>query len=118
MTTSTAQPAAAPKQRKPRPRPARKLALVQPLDALGRNGLLRLSVGKTTDEYILGRVPSDFGEGFTLAKRCYAPGEEDAIYHVDFLLHEVWRVRVPDHDSSSGGLMHQRFYDSVGAGFR
>ena len=64
MTTAT-QPA--PKQRKPRPRPARSLALlVRPSPETA--GVLRISVGKLTTDYIVLGVPSDFGRAFRLTK--------------------------------------------------
>ncbi len=64
MTTTTT---AAPKQRKPRPKPQRFVGLlIRP----GKNqtGVLRLTVGGKAQDYFLTPLPSDFGRGFRLVK--------------------------------------------------
>ena len=58
---------AAPRQRKPRPRPARSLALLVRPTATSA-GVLRLTVGKLVTDYVVLPVPSDFGRAFRLAK--------------------------------------------------
>ena len=76
MTTTTATPA--PRQRKPRPKPARHIALlVRPSDETA--GVVRITVGKASAEYILTAIPADFGRGFKLVKML---GEHEG-YHVN-----------------------------------
>jgi hypothetical protein len=46
----------APKQRKPI---SRSVDLLAPLDAAGKNGIIRITVGKQTDDYLVDRLPSN-----------------------------------------------------------
>jgi hypothetical protein len=63
-----------------RVKPVRTIRLVVPLNAEGGNGLVRISVGKEAADYLLSRIPADFGTAFRLEK----VGEEDATpYHVN-----------------------------------
>jgi hypothetical protein len=63
-----------------RVKPVRTIRLVVPLNAEGVNGLVRITVGKDTADYLLARIPADFGTAFRLEK----VGEEDATpYHVN-----------------------------------
>jgi hypothetical protein len=68
-------------QRKPRQRskPARFVRLLVSLNEQGENGLIRLTVGKQSDEYLTSKVPSDFGTAFRLVK---VGGEEESTYDV------------------------------------
>ena len=75
MNSTTA--TAAPRQRKPRPRPARSVRMVLSPSAL-HAGLVRIAVGKASNDYLLERLPSDFGAAFRLVK---VLGDHDA-YHV------------------------------------
>jgi hypothetical protein len=67
-----------------RVKPCRKCGLAVPLNADGKNGVLRIVELKgrkvVEDEYLLDRVPSDFGAAFHLVKRDY--GDEAHDYHV------------------------------------
>src|ERR1051325_7303103 len=63
------------KTRKTKKQP-RKISVVQPLDASGKNAIVRVTEGKKIDEYFLDRIGSDFGEAFEMVKRDYIPGEE------------------------------------------
>jgi hypothetical protein len=72
MTTTTT--TCAPRQRKPRARPARSIRLSVPLNAEGKHGLIAITVGKQTDDYFLARIPADWGQGFRLEKL----GSDDA----------------------------------------
>ena len=67
----------APRQRKPRPKPARSIRLmVRPTDETA--GVVRIAVGKDSADYILTVIPADFGRGFLLEKI----GHEES-YHVN-----------------------------------
>jgi hypothetical protein len=76
MSTTIA--TAAPRQRKPRAKPARSIGLLVHPSA-DTAGVVRITVGKSVTDYILLAVPSDFGRGFLLTKIL---GEHDA-YHVN-----------------------------------
>ena len=65
--------------RKPRPKPARTIRLAVPLNGEGKNGVVRIAVGRAADDYLISRVPSAFGSGFLLEKVGDAEG---AAYHV------------------------------------
>src|SRR6266478_5959407 len=75
METSTR--SAAPRQRKPRPKPARSIRLIIAPTATTA-GVIRITVGKTFDDYVLTAMRSDFGRAFQLVK---VFGEHDG-YHV------------------------------------
>ena len=71
--------------RKPRPKPARFVRLAVPLNADGKNGVIRIREVKgvrnpreVVDDYFLSRVASDFGDGFHVEKI----GEPESSYHV------------------------------------
>jgi hypothetical protein len=64
--------------RKPRPKPARSIRLEHPLNADGKNGVVRITVGKETGDYFLDRIPADFGLGFRVEE---IGGDE--VYHVN-----------------------------------
>jgi hypothetical protein len=59
---------------------SRKVGLAVPLDAEGKNGVPRIVELKgrrvIEDEYLIDRIPSDFGTAFHVEKRDYNPGEE------------------------------------------
>ncbi len=75
MTTVTP----APRQRKPRPKPARSIRLcVRPTPE--NAGVLRITVGKESADYLLTEIPADFGRGFLLEKVCF---DAPAAYHVN-----------------------------------
>jgi hypothetical protein len=63
---------------KPRTKPARSIRLEMPLNASGKGGIVRLTVGKDTGDYYLDRVPADFGLGFKVEE---IGGDE--VYHVN-----------------------------------
>ncbi len=76
MNTTIATPA--PRQRKPRPKPARSIGLcVRPSPETA--GVVRITVGNKSDDYILTTIPADFGRGFKLVKLL---GEHEG-YHVN-----------------------------------
>jgi hypothetical protein len=76
MSTTTA--TAAPRQRKPRAKPERRIRLaVRPNDHDGKNGVVCITVGKDTADYFLCRIASDWGQGFTVEQ---IGGTE--LYHV------------------------------------
>ncbi len=78
MTTTTA--TARPRQRKPRQKPARFVRLVVPPDGIGV-GVVRLTVGGKSGEYLLFPAAADFGRGFRVEKiGLEARGE---VYHVN-----------------------------------
>jgi hypothetical protein len=66
--------------RKPRKKPARTIRLAIPVNADGRNGVVRITVGKESQDYFLSRIPSDFGAGFCLEK---LGDEEGTAYQVN-----------------------------------
>ena len=74
---------AAVKARAPRPKPARFVNLVLPLNERGENGVVRIKVkdGRkvTVTDYHLSLIAAAFGRGFTLVK---VLGEHDG-YHVN-----------------------------------
>jgi hypothetical protein len=51
-----------------RVKPARTVQLVVCPNDQGENGLLRITVGKQTQDYLLARVAADFGRAFRLQK--------------------------------------------------
>jgi hypothetical protein len=53
--------------RKPRPKPQRSIRLEVPLGPDARTGIVAITVGKLTNEYILDRLPSDFGTAYRLS---------------------------------------------------
>ena len=70
---------AAPRQRKPRPKPARSIKLlVRP--APENAGVVRITVGKESADYLLTEVGADFGRGFLVEKVCF---DAPAAYHVN-----------------------------------
>ncbi len=82
MNTTTQQ--AAPRQRKPRPKPARSIRLmVRPSPET--SGVVRITVGKDAQDYILTAVPADFGRGFLLEKVSF---DAPAAYHVNIDSHK------------------------------
>ena len=76
---STATTPAAPRQRKPRPRPARSVRLVV-APAPDCAGVVRIAVGRAVAEYLLTEVPADFGRAFRVEKVCF---DAPAAYHVN-----------------------------------
>jgi hypothetical protein len=64
--------------RKPRPRPARSIRLVQLPEGV-KPGLVEITVGKETVTYWLLPAPSDFGRAFTLDKFAADGGERYAV---------------------------------------
>ena len=75
MSTTTATDN--PRQRKPRTKPERRIRLaVRPNDE-GKNGLVVITVGTQAVDYFLCRVPSDWGQAFSVEK---IGGKE--LYHV------------------------------------
>ena len=77
MATTTATPA--PRQRKPRAKPARSIRVcVKPTAETA--GVVRITVSKAAQDYILTVIPADFGRGFLVEKISFnAP----ASYHVN-----------------------------------
>jgi hypothetical protein len=53
---------------KPRKKPARSIRLVLRPNGDGRNGVVRITVGKESQDYFVSRIPSDFGTAFVLEK--------------------------------------------------
>ena len=78
MNSTTATPA--PRQpRKPRPKPARSIRLmVRPSPETF--GVVRLTVGKESHDYLLTELAADFGRGFRLEKVCF---DAPPPYHVN-----------------------------------
>ncbi len=67
------------RQRKPRPKPARSIALlIRPSDETA--GVVRITLGKVAQDYLLTAVPADFGRGFLLEKVSF---DAPAAYHVN-----------------------------------
>jgi hypothetical protein len=62
-----------------RVKPARTIRLAVPLNAEGQGGVVRITVGKESADYLLARVPADFGTAFRLEK----VGAEQDAYHVN-----------------------------------
>jgi hypothetical protein len=79
MSNATA--IAKPRQRKPRPKPERRIRLCVRPEGLS-SGLVRIRVGQVEADYLLTEVPADFGRGFKVEK--VGIGEDDAAtYHVN-----------------------------------
>ncbi len=77
MSTVTATPA--PRQRKPRPKPARSIRLcVRP--TAETVGVVRITVGKAAQDYLLTELAADFGRGFLVEKVSF---DAPAAYHVN-----------------------------------
>jgi hypothetical protein len=53
---------------KPRKKPARSIRLVLPPNGEGRNGVVKITVGKESQDYFLSAIPSDWGRAFVLEK--------------------------------------------------
>ena len=69
---------APPRQRKPRTKPARSIRLT--LKPFANNpGVVRITVGKESADYLLSEIPADYGRGFTVEKM----GADDGAYHVN-----------------------------------
>jgi hypothetical protein len=64
-------------QKRARVKPARTIRLVLAPNAEGKNGVVRIAVGKVSADYLLDRLPSDFGTAFRVQK-----AGEDACYNV------------------------------------
>ncbi len=79
MNTTT--PKAAPRQRKPRPKPARSIRLcVRPTEE--NVGVVRITVGKESHDYLLTEIPAvAFGRGFKVEKIGF--GCDESVYHVN-----------------------------------
>jgi hypothetical protein len=71
---------ARPRQRKPRVKPARYVRLVIPPDGVGV-GVVRLTVGGVSADYLLSRVAADYGRGFR-AEKIGLEGNGE-VYHVN-----------------------------------
>jgi hypothetical protein len=71
----------APRQRKPRSKPARTIGIVLPMNAEGENGIVRITVGKEAAEYMLIELAADYGRGFKVEKMG-TEGTESG-YHVN-----------------------------------
>jgi hypothetical protein len=73
---------ARPRQRKPRQKPQRFIGWALRPGPDGTNGVVRIRVGKAQADYLLTRIPADFGRGFRLEKiGLEADGEGP--YHVN-----------------------------------
>jgi hypothetical protein len=68
----------APRQRKPRPKPERRIGVALGFNAEGKNAVVNITVGKETDSYTVDRIAADWGQAFAVAKF----GTEDS-YHVN-----------------------------------
>jgi hypothetical protein len=78
MITTTE--AATRRQRKPRPKPERRIRLeVRPED--NGVGIVRITVGKDHADYFLTLIPADFGRGFKVEK--VGLHENEPPYHVN-----------------------------------
>jgi hypothetical protein len=73
------------KTRKPRPKPARSIALELAPNTDGQNAVVRITVGKETGRCTVSALPSDWGHAYSVQKI----GTED-IYHVN--LDGFWRT--------------------------
>ncbi len=70
---------AAPRQRKPRPKPARSIRLcVKP--SAETAGVVSITVGTAAQDYLLTEIPADFGRGFLVEKVSF---DAPAAYHVN-----------------------------------
>jgi len=69
---------AAPRVRKPRAKPERRIRLCVPLNDEGRNAVVRIAVDKDIGDYYLDRIPSDSGTAFQVEE---IGGDE--VYHVN-----------------------------------
>jgi hypothetical protein len=79
MTTTTT--TRAPRQRKPRPKPARFVRLVIKPDGANSLGVVRLTVAGRSADYLLTPLATDYGKGYRLEKiGLEANGEA---YHVN-----------------------------------
>jgi hypothetical protein len=67
---------AKPRQRKPRPKPKRRIRRLCVRPEGLSSGLVRISVGKDEADYLLTELAADFGRGFFVEK--VGAGEEDA----------------------------------------
>src|ERR1700676_2450701 len=77
--SSTTAPAAA-RQRKPRVKPARSIRLcVRP--TAENVGVVKITVGKESFDYLLTPIPADFGRGFLVEKIGFQCDE--SVYHVN-----------------------------------
>jgi hypothetical protein len=70
----------APRQRKPRQKLARFARVVIPPDGIGV-GVVRLTVGGKSADYLLTTIPADFGRGFKVEKVGLEGNGE--VYHVN-----------------------------------
>jgi hypothetical protein len=70
-----------PRQRKPRSKPVRTIGILVPLNDQGMNGVVKITVGKKTDEYTVSRIEADFGQGFALEK--VGAESKENTYHVN-----------------------------------
>jgi hypothetical protein len=61
-----------------RVKPARTIRVVLPLNSEGKNGVVRIAVGKDAADYLVDRLPSDFGTAFRVQK-----AGEDTFYNVN-----------------------------------
>src|SRR5690349_21675026 len=61
-----------------RVKPVRTIRLVVPPNGDGRNGVVRIAVGRDAADYLLDRLPSDFGTAFRVQK-----AGEDTFYNVN-----------------------------------
>ncbi len=78
MATTTATRAPR-QQRKPRPKAARSIRLcVRPSDETA--GVVRISVGKAAQDYLLTELAADFGRGFLVEKVSF---DAPTAYHVN-----------------------------------
>jgi hypothetical protein len=77
MATTTA--TAAPRQRKPRPKPARSIRLIVS-PAPDCTGVVRIAIGKEAPDYLLTEFAADFGRGFLVEKVSF---DAPAAYHVN-----------------------------------
>ena len=70
------------RQRKPRPKPARKIRLCLPPAPSGW-GVVEITIGRKVDNYFLRRIGSDFGDGFRLEKFSGQGGESYDVHLSD-----------------------------------
>ena len=101
METSTQ--SGSPRQRKPRPKPARSIKLLVHPTAENA-GVVRITVGKEAADYLLTLIPADFGRGFLVEKVCF---DAPAAYHVN-LDGDKWTCECP------GFVQHGRCKHSDG----
>lgn len=90
--------------RKPRPKPARSVRILeQPTEDTGFWGALEITVGKETDTYLIHFIPSDFGNG--------AVGFEVEKLDADLATVEAYHVHLAGQDTSCtcpGFSYHQK----------